>query len=278
MNSSNTSGKLFSLVASLLFAVGLSGQTILLNENFNSFNVGNLDGQGGFDKLNAAHGSIQVGNGPANFDPANTTRVVTNAGGTGSEVRTAARSVGFGFENFTSATFGFDFAVDGIATFTGVSIGGNSVGAINVVDGVGFTTSSSVGVKTLNFRRLVLSGDQITMTDISGTNFTYDNNVWYRLEANIDLVAGQISSVFVTNLETTAVSQLYFGAGNASLDLDIASADFSRVAIRVTNDSAGNKAYVDNILVTAIPEPATYVMLLGLFAGIFVAYRRLRLR
>jgi hypothetical protein len=264
-----------SIIATFALAGSLiaNAQVVLFEENFNSMSNGTLSGQGGWTLGTTNSPSIVTG--PGAFSPANTSKVVRNSTSatTGNTWANYALTPSFGAN--TTGVLSVDLGRGGASansTITGVSFTNN--GSATGVGGVGFGLLST----QLKFlQNGVSTAGNTLMTDISGTSFSASPNIWYRLEANLNFTTNTITSVFVTNLSTSATSQVYFGAGNATMSYSTDEVNWNRVIIR-TGLSTETIAYLDNISLTAVPEPSAVVLLcasLGIAACLFKARRRL---
>lgn len=255
--------------ASILLASGLSAQ--IFSEDFQSgYTIGSLEGQEGWTRGPGGTGlvihSVQESNG--NFfmqSQQDDSRAVLNAGN-------------FGLTQSDSITLTFDLFVSESGSHLSFGIG------IFDTDSTTIGNAPHFGLQNGNWivrgPGLVSANPTINARAPNGSALSATLNNWYRVQSIWDLSGEGSATLSIMNLTAgeTEFTQLFFDAAQtqtvASLSLESSNYNVSNwdgVWVR-----GRNNGLADNLVV--VPEPATYVMLLGLFTGIFVAYRRLRLR
>ncbi|MCF7838099.1 MAG: PEP-CTERM sorting domain-containing protein [Candidatus Marinimicrobia bacterium] len=245
------------LYAVLFTALAVSVPADLVQEDFNSYTLGDLDGQDGWSS--GLPGPVQVISGTG----INTSRVVSNT----DEATTgyAQKDVVLDWSGLTQASLSVDF---------------NRIGTSSIDSWAGVQDSSlfrgyGVRVRTadIGFREGASGGDAWLHTDVDGNTINVQNEKWYRITYEFTLGATpMITKATLYNLTDGGSSQLYFGADTPTLTPSAATnpANWDQVRVRVPGSHQGVLMY-DNI--SLIPEPASLGMLLIGALGVFLLRR-----
>jgi hypothetical protein len=230
--------------------------SVIYTENFETYNTGvTLNAQGSW----TAAGNPKVIQGVGT----NTTKVVSN--GTTDNIATNAITLSWGAN--TKGSLSFDTYIGGTA---------NNVGYVGIGKGTTNYLGFYMNTTSLQYRPGSGAGGMTAMVNGSGTTTALATGKWYNITANFTLADNTITDVWLTNLtDGGAAVQQYFGAGNATRVYTEAGdeAGWNTVLLRLGADTSGNTRMIDNIQVSAIPEPATIGML-GLGALITLVIRR----
>ena len=254
----------------------ISSAQVVYSENFNSYSTGTpLVGQGGWSNSPVFFSSsADVVNGVG----INTTPVAGNSSSsTGTSGAFDSVDFSSAFSGATGAIFTMDFLRAGTSGATearaGFDVNNSSTG---------FTFGLTAGV--MQFRPGVAGGTQLSLFSAPSVTLIATVNQWYRYTVDIDFSgsASTITSVTVENLTLgTAPVTAYFdsAATQTSLALGTDEAAWNRAYVRTGNSSV-SADYVDNITLTAIPEPGTaWTLLLGLSIIIpFMYHRRVKMQ
>ncbi|WOO40092.1 PEP-CTERM sorting domain-containing protein [Rubellicoccus peritrichatus] len=258
---------LVSLLACTLTAQGIT----LLNENFNSLSIGDLNGQDGWSavtEMDVAAGGLDYSNGDISID-----------GGTNHAVWTNASAQGAASKAFTGQTGDVWFSF----TYNTVSAGGNSRYWFQVGESSGLANSGVMGRIQSN-SGLIYSGYRVNTSQfISGGSALPAGNVFLVGRLSKDGTAGagtgyDLMEMWINPSSTTlGVANIAENAANFDVTIDT-------FGISVLNDSS--TVQWDNLLVGttqadvldiyAIPEPSTYAMAAGLLGMAVVCLRQRR--
>jgi hypothetical protein len=258
---------LFKTLTAALFMLSsfgsINASTVIFSDDFDSYNLGELSGQGGWTHVTS--GRVQVVNGPAGS--VNTSQVVgSNDTGSLTSVR-VDQSVDYDFGSFPLGSLSFDFFRTGTS---GSPYSGLGTRASSTTHGLAFIVSGGA----LQYRQAVDIGDATTLTNISGDNITVSNSNWYRLQAIFDVSTNVITEVWLENLTAeSAPERLYFGAATPTLTMTTSVADWDQLRIRTSNEGTSN-IFFDNVVVSAVPEPASVAFLIAALAGMTAFSRR----
>ena len=220
-----------------LWCMALSAQAEdLYTENFESYNLGTLQSQGGW--AGAAAAGVVTGFG------SDTTKVVGNATDTSTPVPTNKITLSWGAN--TKGSFSFDTYYEGA---TNAGYAGIGKGPANCL---GFYLSTA----TISFRSGPVSGAQTAMVLANGASTVATAGKWYNVTANFTLTNNTITDVWLTNLtDGGAAVQLYFGTGTNTYVYTTDAGDEStwntavmRLPKAVTN--GGTVRQIDNIQVS----------------------------
>ena len=230
--------------------------SVIYTENFETYNTGvTLNAQGSW----TAAGDPQVIQGVGT----NTTKVLSN----GTAISTPSKAITLSWGANTMGSLSFDTYFGG--TTANVGYVGIGKGTTNYL---GFYLTGN----TITFRPGAAAGDQTTMVNGSGVSTVVATGKWYNVTANFTLTNNTITDVWLTNqTDGGAAVQLYFGAaGNATRVYTEAGdeAGWTTAMLRLPASTSSIRM-IDNIQVSAIPEPATIGML-GLGVLITLGVRR----
>jgi hypothetical protein len=250
------------ILAFLIAGTAAGSAAIIYENNFNSptYSTGNLTGQDAW--VTFLDGTSTVINGTG----INTSQVVGN-----SSTLTSGNSGGFQpvSLSLTGATTG-SFSVDMFRSNAAPTFGAGFGSSANGNQGIAITQNSS----NILYRPGVAGGTNVWITDIAGNFFQTANNSWYRITYNLDFTNNQITSAFATNLTAaTAATQLYFGANIATQAYTVDEILWDRALFR-TALSTSNTIGIDNIQLTAVPEPSIFGLLASVLALAIAASRR----
>jgi hypothetical protein len=246
-----------------ILVAGVSQATLVYSNDFESYTAGNLVGQDSWATSGGAP-SPRVTTGVGS----NTSKVL---GATTSTVTiaNASRNVSLGLGSYTSGTFSVDF-------YRGAGTPEQQMYA-----GFGYSVSNSGGVAfyatsaNIYYRPGASAGTSVLMYDAVNDSTITAINAWERLTMNLDFQNNQITSVYIQNLTTPAPArQLFFNSAAtvATQTYLVDETNWDRAYAR-TGLSTQREHYMDNLSLSAIPEPATIGML-GLGAVITLLVRR----
>lgn len=184
---------------------------------------------------------------------------------------------------FPSATNTDDFSLKIDGKFTGLSptLGGDSVGFMTNINGVtGYLVVfriNATGADVRLFEGATTTGSTVgTQREIRTASGTFSSDTFYTFSLEVNAIEGTSISFTASILDATNGNVLA-----AFTTMTDNSPSFggtaNQVALRLgTNGTITNYTTVDNFVLTAIPEPASFALLGGLGALGLVATRRRR--
>jgi hypothetical protein len=246
-----------------ILVAGVSQATLVYSNDFESYTAGNLVGQDSWATSGGAP-SPRVTTGVGS----NTSKVL---GATTSTATTANayQDVSLGLGSYTSGTFSVDFYRGAGGTTTH-----------KMYAGFGYSVSNSSGIAiystsgNLQIRDGASTGTFYTLRDSAGATVVTDFAKWMRVTVELDFQNNLITGVYAQNLESLVTKQLYFDSSGqqATKSYLVDETNWDRAYAR-TGLSTDNVHFMDNLSLSAIPEPATIGML-GLGALITLLVRR----
>lgn len=253
---------IFALLFFIASAIGMHASMIIFSDDFESYTLGELSGQGGWTHV--SNGRVQVQNGPAGS--VNTSQVIGSQTGTATSVR-VDQTVNYDFGSFPLGSLSFDFYRTGTA---GTPYSGVGTRASSTSHGMAFIVSSGA----LEYRQAVDTGVSTTLTNIDGGSISISSSTWYRLEAIFDVNTDIITEVWLQNLTAgSSPERLYFGAATPTLTMTTSVSAWDQLRIRTPDEDRSNIMF-DNVVVAAIPEPASVAFILAALVGVLVIGRR----
>ncbi len=217
--------------------------------------------------------------------------IVHTAGGSGTSISTYDTSPDTTASNFfTSVTVSFDFSTSVFNSSFGVVFGGTNrtnanLALFNINNNAGGAGSSTDQLRIFNGGdwNLVTGVNGNTSTPAanvqlsSGTASSNTNNGW-----TIDKTYHAVFNISYTSATTANVSFTISDPSNALASVSATangltlSATGGEIGLRTGFSAAGGTLTIDNVQISAIPEPSTFALLGGLGALGFALSRRRR--
>lgn len=257
---------LMALTLAVFCLAGRADASIIFEDDFEDYDLGTLGGQGGWTAVSAA--LVQVQDGPAGS--VNTSQVIGNREGTAQFPR-VDHAINFDFGTYPLGLMSFDFNRTGQS---GNPYSGIATRATNTQHGLGFVVTSH-STTPLSYRQGVDTGAATALTDIDGVSINISNSTWYRLQAIFDVNDDIVTEVWLEDLTAGGSPiRLYFGANTPTLTMTTAVSDWNQLRIRVPDEGTSNIMY-DNVVISAIPEPGSWALLMVAVTGLFAVRRSL---
>jgi hypothetical protein len=253
-------------IASVVIAAAFASQASLIYSNGFEYTTGALTGQDSW--VSWLGGTVQVTNGTG----VNTSQVL---GRSLSSITTngASKAVSLGLGSYNSGTFSVDF-YRGLAGTTTHSMYAGFGSSTNNSSGIALRGTSS----NIEFRDGAGTGTSVLLYEAANDSIITAYQAWHRITMNLNFQNNLITGVYIQNLTTPGpATQLYFdSAATVATRTYLVDETFWNTAYIRTGKSTDNVHFIDNMSITAIPEPATIGML-GLGAVITLLIRRKRM-
>ncbi|MDP1581447.1 MAG: PEP-CTERM sorting domain-containing protein [Candidatus Didemnitutus sp.] len=239
---------LLPVVAALVFSATAAAQT-LVNENFNSYTNAGLIGQGGW-----------VITGTSTVNPITVSSGTVPMANTGQDVRLQ-------FTNVEPAS--------GNSLSLSAQINLSAVGAGDYFLHLGDMANTSTFYSRI-YARTATGGYQLGLMAISSGTITYGTEVLslnnnYTITAVWNFVAGTLNDTITLTVNGLASPYHVHTWNSATAEPTL----INSVNLRQGGGAAAPALVIDNIIVTAIPEPSTYAALFGALALVgVIAHRR----
>jgi len=256
----------------LLTANFASAQVVLIDYNFNGLTTNSaLAGQDGWINFSS---SGNAGPTVRSFTPTGLSAQV--GAGWSTSGGTAARAYRE-FDNFnlmTGFTVTIEFDLVRVGTTGQAMLGiGSAVVNSNIPPTVGTFSTSGWGIRPNG------EGTMVNALATNGNFILPTQSNLYRVRSVWDLGAAT-GSLAVKNLSAgeTAFTTLYFDAAQTQSTVSLGTlgdvTQWNDLLVRTGGNSFGQGGFVDNIYVTAVPEPSVVALLAGAAAVFLLARRR----
>jgi hypothetical protein len=263
----NKTTRILCLALAAVAAACTSQAAGVIYSNGFEYTTGALTGQDSWASF--LGGTVQVTSGVGT----NTSQVLGKSTSTNT-AGDASRTVSLGLGAYNTGTFSVDF-------YRGS--GGTTVHSMYA--GFGSSTNASSGIAlrgtsaNIEYRDGAGTGTSVLLYDAPGDSVITANGAWHRITMNLNFQSNLITGVYIQNLTTPGpATQLYFdSAATVATKTYLVDETFWNTAYIRTGKSTDNLHFIDNMSITAIPEPATIGML-GLGALVTLLFRRTRLQ